>query len=287
MRLTRPHATSAPVATSRNMSWNWLKAHTASAIWSTRPLKAYWQGQIERRGGRCKYTVEKYEGASVTRTPGQLVGGKKACRNWEEEGEKKSWLPHQRAVHLLGSRQTGWIRPKRQSPSLFFFSPPFCFFLFSLFTIRVVYHSLASHIWITLTHFSSLDWKQCLVFPKPLGHEMHAGCNPKPQSAPRERQTGEEEEMKRWSNSIHHLDDLNQAGDSFVLEYMCTRMHPHVANREFEARLGGPQAVRLSSSSLSKKQPLHLVRPSPSAPPSLERSVPAHTSRRHLPVLFR
>lgn len=43
-----------------------------------------------------------------------------------------------------------------------------------------MYHSLASHIWITLTRISSLDWKRCLVFPKLLGHEMDAGWSPKP-----------------------------------------------------------------------------------------------------------
>lgn len=145
--------------------------------------KGLLMGQIKHWGRRCTYRVDKYEGASVTRTPGQLVGGGKACRNREEQ-KKKSWLPHHQAVHLLGSRQIGWIRPKWQSPCLSFF-PPFCFFLFSLFTIRVVYYSFDSHIWITLTCLSSLDWKQCLVFPKPLGHEMHAGCNPKPQSEPR------------------------------------------------------------------------------------------------------
>lgn len=39
---------------------------------------------------------------------------------------------------------------------------------------------LAARIWITLTHCSLLDWKRCLVFPKPSGLEMHAGWNPKP-----------------------------------------------------------------------------------------------------------
>lgn len=119
--------------------------------------------------------------------------------------EKKSWLPHQRAVHLFGSRQTGWTGPKRQSPSLVFFFPPFCFFLFSLFTIRVVYHSLALHIWITLTHFSSLDWKQCLVFPKPLGHKNACRLQSKaPISAEGKADWGGggNEEMKQFNSSF-------------------------------------------------------------------------------------
>lgn len=125
---------------------------------------------------------------------------------WEKSVQKLRRTGKQRAgCHtseqfiFLALDEWAGLDPTAKPLSLIF-SPPFCFFLFSLFTIRVVYRSLASHIWITLTHFSSLDWKQCLVFPKPLGHEMHAGCNPKRQSEPRERQAGEEGKTKGGSN---------------------------------------------------------------------------------------
>lgn len=185
--------------------------------------------------------------------------GEKRAETEKKRGEKKSWLPHQRAVHLLGSRQTGWIRPERQSPSLFIFSSILFLFVF------IIYHKSC----VPLACFTYLDYPHSLFF---IGLETMSGFS---------KAFGPRNACRLQSKApISGL-------DSFVLEYMCTRMHPHVANREFEARHGGPQAVRLSSSSLSKKRPLHLVRPSPSAPPSLERSLPAHTSRRLWPVLFR
>lgn len=65
---------------------------------------------------------------------------------------------------------------------------PFFPLLFMFLFVFVIHHKscvqlvrlLASHIWITLTRSSLLDWKRWLVFPKPPGLEMHAGWNPKP-----------------------------------------------------------------------------------------------------------
>lgn len=112
---------------------------------------------LEHQGSRCKNTVGKYSGVPTTQTPGQLIVGEEH----KLRRSIKSWLPYQQAAHLLGDRQKGWIIFNQEAH---FFPCFLCFFLFSLFTIRVVYHSLAC--------FAYLDYPHSLFF---IGLEKMSG----------------------------------------------------------------------------------------------------------------
>lgn len=197
MRPKRPHVTSAPAA----MTGTWAEIdwrHTQLQQSEVHDEKAYRRGQIEHRESRCKYRVEKNEGASVTPTPCWLVGGEKACRNREKK--RAGYHTSRQFIFLAPENQAGLDPNSKALVFIFFLHFVFCFLLF----VFIIYHKswvpLACFTYLNYPHLSSLDWKQCLFFPKPLGHKIHAGSNPKPQSEPRERQAEEEGKIKRWSN---------------------------------------------------------------------------------------
>lgn len=91
---------------------------------------------------------------------------------------------------MPGCRTTKLLIFLAPGKALAFIQPgdPFFPLAFYVSFVFVIHHKscvqlarlLASHIWITLTRRSLLDWKRWLVFPKPQGLEMHAGWNPKP-----------------------------------------------------------------------------------------------------------
>lgn len=84
-----------------------------------------------------------------------------------------------------GENEDAHLFDTKQNPALYSIRKPnfLCFFMFWLFTIRVVDNLFACSLCIFGSRSASLsllDWKRRLVFPKPPGLEMHAGWNPKP-----------------------------------------------------------------------------------------------------------
>lgn len=100
--------------------------------------------RMVNQDGRCKNTVGKYEEVPTAQTPGQLIVGKECRSEQKLRRSIKRWHSCQAAVPP--SCSSSWHQAKRWlsfNQETHFFPLLFMFLLFSLFTIRVVYNSLA------------------------------------------------------------------------------------------------------------------------------------------------
>lgn len=163
------------------LEWKHAQSHSSWEHGGQYAFKGLSENSI-RTSGRWpwKHSGED-SGVPTMSTPGQLIVGKERESEQALRRRLKRWHPCQVAVPP--SCSSFW----RQAEGLAFIqlgAPPPSMFLF----VFVIHHKscvqlvclLASHIWITLTCRSLLDWKRWPVFPKPPGLEMHAGWNPKP-----------------------------------------------------------------------------------------------------------